>query len=138
MTRRIAAAVIALGTMLSVGLAGCSSPGDGYAVLERRPLQPADALPASLPDNTVDALVPESARFAGEHEGVSLWLARGQERDALICLLAYRTDGDFVQGCSGLGGVRTSFGGGTFEVVQDGIPGPEGAVRVSENLYAIR
>lgn len=44
-------------------------------------------------------------------------------------------DDDWVVGCGG-GGTKVVGRAGSFEIVPDGVPAPEGATQVSENVYA--
>ncbi|RUQ07226.1 MULTISPECIES: hypothetical protein [unclassified Microbacterium] len=128
---RAAAAVVALST---VALSGCTSVGAAYAVLDRE-AGARDEVPADLPGYAWDDVDQATARFVGEDEGTSLWLARARD-DASACLLAYADEESWVLGCGG-GGALFSVGGmtGTFTVVPDGAPAPEGMTRISENVY---
>lgn len=120
--------------LVSVGVVGCACAGDDYAVLER-PAQAADALPTGLSYDDLSSVVADSARFVGEHDGVSVWLARSTESPAGVCLLAHESDRESIVGCGG-DGIRVSFSGRTFEAVSDAAPTPDAPVRVSANVYA--
>ena len=129
---RAAAATV---TVLSaVALSGCTGVGAAYAVLDRE-AEARDEVPADLPGYAWDNVDQATARFVGEDEGTSLWLARARD-DTSACLLAYADEESWVLGCGG-GGALFSVGGmtGTFTVVPDGAPAPEGMTRVSENVY---
>ncbi|MGM1018013.1 MAG: hypothetical protein ACQEW8_10795 [Actinomycetota bacterium] len=115
-------------------LSGCTTPGHAYAVLDRD-AQPTDAVPDDLPPHAWRDADPASARSVGEHDGTSLWLARGTD-EAGTCLLAYADEEAWVISCGGegapfvLGGVA-----GSFTVVPDGSVVPDGATEISENVY---
>ncbi|WP_150951610.1 hypothetical protein [Microbacterium testaceum] len=77
----------------------------------------------------------ETARFAGEHEGASLWLARGNDV-AGVCLLVHVDDTDWASSCGGAAGPGTISGQTwTFIVVPDAGIAPAGYTAVSENVY---
>lgn len=92
-----------------------------------------DELP-QLADYAYDDLDVSSSRFVGEHDGTSLWLAQDLD-NSTVCLVADAGDDEWIVGC---GGGSTNIGGiaGLFEVVPDSVPAPEGAMQVSENVYA--
>lgn len=129
--RASAPAVVAI---VALGFCSCAVSGPTYSVLAQD-VQAEDALPEALPDYAGDEADLASARFVGEHDGSDLWLARAHD-ESRICLLAYADDDAWVLGCSGAG-EPLGIGGvaGTFKVVPDGEPGPDGAVQISENLY---
>lgn len=128
------AAAAAVAALSAVTLSGCAGGGTAYAVLDREP-EARDEVPADLPAYAWDDVDQATARFVGEDEGTSLWLARARD-DASACLLAYADQESWVLGCGG-DGASFSIGGiaGTFTVVPDGAPAPEGMARVSENVY---
>ncbi|WP_261165773.1 hypothetical protein [Microbacterium sp. Marseille-Q6965] len=121
-----------LATCSALALAGCAS-SSSYAVLERE-AQAADAVPADLPARAAGGADFDSARAVGEHEGASLWIMRGEDPGS-VCLLSYRDDEAWVVGCGGESGLVTSGEAGHFVVVADGMPAPDGAVQISENVY---
>jgi hypothetical protein len=121
------------GCALALALAGCAT-GPSYALLDRSP-EEVDALPAELPDHAMDGAEAETARFAGEHEDVALWLLRSEEPGG-ICLLAFRDADAWVQGCAGAD-LAIDGDVGAFTVVRDGGTPPEGATEIAENVYAV-
>lgn len=92
-----------------------------------------DELPV-LTDYAYDAVDASTSRFVADHEGASIWLAEGLE-GTTVCLIVDAGADAWVVGC---GGAPTRVGGltGSFEVVPDGAPAPEGATQISENVYA--
>lgn len=92
-----------------------------------------DELPP-LADYAYDNVDVSTSHYIGEHDGTSLWLAQGRE-NSTVCLVADAGENAWVVTC---GGAATKVSGvaGTFEVVVDGAPAPEGAVKVSDNVYA--
>jgi len=126
------AAVGALAVASVVLLAGCSAQQNAFTDLQGE-RGASDELP-QLADHAYDDLDVSSSRFVGEHEGTSLWLAQGLE-DSSVCLVADPGDDDWVVGCGG-GGTKVVGRAGSFEIVPDGVPAPEGATQVSENVYA--
>lgn len=126
------AALASLALASIVLLSGCMASQDAYADLQGD-RESHDELPR-LADYAYDNVDVSTSRFVGEYDGTSLWLARGLE-DSSICIVAAAADDAWFAGC---GGATTKIGGiaGTFEVIPDGARGPEGATRVSENVYA--
>ncbi|MDH5132094.1 MULTISPECIES: hypothetical protein [unclassified Microbacterium] len=125
----------ALAVILSaVALSGCTAAGGAYSVLDRE-AEARDEVPADLPGYAWDDVDQATARFVGEGDGTSLWLARARD-DAAACLLAYVDADTWVIGCGG-NGAPFSIGGvtGTFTVVPDDAPAPDGMTRVSDNVY---
>ncbi|MFJ6532439.1 hypothetical protein [Microbacterium sp. NPDC091662] len=132
--RMTAGLVLALSV---AALSGCAAFTTGYAVLDRE-AAPADALPdAFVEQDSGDVADLSSARFVGEHSGSSLWLLRGVDQGS-ICMLAHQdeTVGNMV--CGGDGGpVEMSGPAGHFVTVPDDYPTPDGATRISDNVYAL-
>lgn len=126
------AAAVALGLGSVTLLAGCAGQQLPYADLQVD-RQSEDELP-KLADYAYDNLNESTSRFIGEHDGTSLWIAAG-DKDESICLVTVAGDDLWVAAC---GGGPTKMGGitGSFEIVPDGVPGPEGATKLSENVYA--
>ncbi|SDR88723.1 hypothetical protein [Agrococcus carbonis] len=124
------ALVLAAGAL---ALTGCAS-GPSYAVLDRA-AGDEDALPSELPASATEGADAETARFAGEHEDVALWLLRSEEPGG-ICLLAFRDPADWRKGCAGAD-LTVDGTLGAFTVVRDGGTPPAGATQVSENVYAL-
>lgn len=87
-----------------------------------------------LADYAYDAVDVSTSHYLGEHDGASLWLAQGLE-ESTICLVASAGVEDWVVGC---GGATTKVSGttGTYQILADEATAPEGAVRISENVYA--
>lgn len=75
-----------------------------------------------------------SSRSVGAHDGTLLWLARGAESSS-VCLVAFAGGEDWVVSC---GGDTLEIDGavGNFLVQPDDFPAPEGATKVSENVWA--
>ncbi|MFJ6550452.1 hypothetical protein [Microbacterium sp. NPDC091676] len=130
----VRATLASVAVLSVVALSGCTGVGATYAVLDRE-AGARDEVPADLPGYAWDDVDQATARFVGEDEGTSLWLARARD-DTSACLLAYADEESWVLGCGG-DGAPFSLGGvtGTFTVVPDGAPAPEGMTRVSENVY---
>lgn len=132
MSRLRFAATASLALASIVLLSGCTVSQDAYADL-RGDQETHDELPR-LADYAYDNVDVSTSRFVGEYEGTSLWLAQGLE-DSSICIVAAAADDAWVAGC-GSGTTKISGITGTFEAIPDGAIGPEGATRVSENVYA--
>lgn len=116
-------------------LTSCAASGPTYAVFERDS-QAVDELPEALTADAGDHADLATARFAGEHDGTSLWLTRGNDSSA-VCLLAYQDESTWLLGCGGQQGpVGVSGVVGDFTLVPNGVPGPDGATKISENVYA--
>ena len=118
---------VTLVAMSAAMLTGCVQYTT-YADLEGE-RDAADHLP-ELEEYAYDSLDALTSRFVGEHNGTSLWLAKGEEANS-ACLVAQRGD-DWIIGCGG----GMSGGPGSFEIYPDGAVVPEGATQVSENVYA--
>ena len=136
--RIVAAFCIALATAL---LSGCAqgtftSSSFTYSSLE------ADADSGdTLPREVVDAasnLAPDTARFVGEHNETSLWLAWGVEGDS-VCLVQYPNDGEWSASCNNAGGTMEvlSVDRERIVVVPDGAPVPDDAVVLTPNVYVL-
>lgn len=115
--------------LLMVFLAGCSSSGVSYALLDRE-AQSSDQLPEQVIDGSAD-IDPNSSRFVGDHDGADLWLARAERADT-VCLVVFPNEADWVVGCGAEGG---GLGVGDYMVVPDGSPSPDGATKLSDNVY---
>lgn len=128
--RYAAAAALALASI--VLLSGCTAPQDAFTDL-RGDRESRDELP-QLAEYAYDDVEVSTSRFVGEHDGTSLWLALGLE-DSGICIVADAGEDSWVVGC---GGETIKIGGmaGTYEVLPDAATAPEGATKVSENVYA--
>ncbi len=132
------AAAAAVSICAASVLAGCAATDSPYAVLERDP-GPSDALPAALPEYATEQIRLGSQRFVGEHEGTSLWLARGAGEEAPgleVCLLAYPDDKNWALGCGGVGELTLGGAAGSFTVVPDGQTPAGGLTAISPNVYA--
>lgn len=124
-------------TLSAIALSGCTAFSTGYAVLERD-AEPADALPEEVIEqySADDADLP-SARFVGEHSGSSIWLLRGAD-EGTICVLAHLDETAGGMACGGeRGPIGMSGPAGHFMVVPDDYPSPDGATRISDNVYAL-
>lgn len=118
-------------------LSGCTAFSSGYAVLDRA-VEPADAVPDAVAEqDSGDVADLSSARFVGEHSGSSLWLIRGLD-EKTVCVLAYLDESQWGMGCGGeTGPVEMSGPAGHFMALPDDYPAPDGATRVSDNVYAL-
>ena len=135
---RIARAAAGLTLTLSaIVLGGCTAFSTGYAVLDRE-VEPADTLPDEvIEQDSGDVADLSSARFVGEHSGSSLWLLQGIEPSS-VCVLAYRDETAGGMACgSERGPVEMSGPAGHFVIVPDDSPAPDGATRISDNVYAL-
>lgn len=129
--RRVGVALIAACAALT--LTGCAGFGSDYAVLDREP-DASDGVP-ELPSYAWHTADPATARFVAEHDETSLWLMRAD--DDAVCLLAYVDSDTWILGCGGSGASSFGVGGaaGSFTVVPDGMPSPEGMAQLSENVF---
>ncbi|AZS48359.1 MULTISPECIES: hypothetical protein [Microbacterium] len=137
-SHRIARMTTGLVLALSAAaLSGCTAFTTDYAVLERD-VEPADALPdAFIEQDSGDVAELSSARFVGEHSGSSLWVLRGVDQGT-VCVLAYRDETAGIMACGGeRGPVEMSGPAGHFVLVPDDYPTPDGATRISDNVYAL-
>lgn len=128
--RCLAAALMAGGIVI---FAGCATTSSAFSDL-RSERTPVDDLPA-LAEDAYENIDTSTSRYAGEHEGTSLWIAEGQN-EFPICLIAVSTSSDWAVACGGPSVVGMSGLIGTYTVVPDGTPAPEHATRISENVYA--
>ena len=113
-------------------LSGCSTDLVGFSDLQGE-RESRDELP-ELTDYAYDDVDVSTSRYVGEHAGTSLWLARGLE-NSTVCLVADAGEDEWVVGCGG-GTVGVDGLAGKYQVVVDGVQAPEGAVKISENVYA--
>ena len=123
--------------LTAVGLSGCTAFAPSYGVLDRE-AEPEDALPDAVAEqDSGDVADLSSARLVGEHSGTSIWLLRGVE-PGTVCGRAFPEDGVWGMGCGGNGSpVEMSGPAGHFVTVPDDYPTPDGATRVSDNVYAL-
>ena len=132
MSRRTRLTASALALIAAVMLTGCSFSSPNLAVLETE-REAEDELPP-LEADSYDPVDTATSRYVGEHDGVSLWVAKGTDSPA--CLIAIADpDEEWGIACGGLPTRLSSFGH-TFELTPDGSPAPEGMTRISENVYA--
>ncbi|WP_447911785.1 hypothetical protein [Microbacterium phyllosphaerae] len=132
MHHRSSLAACASALIILAALTGCSFSPTNLAVLETDRVAE-DELPP-LEDDSYEPVDVDSSHYVGEHEGVSLWIAKGTDSPACIVAIADPED-DWVVGCGGLP-TRISGSGHTFEVRADDSPAPEGMTRISDNVYA--
>lgn len=134
LVRITAGLVLALTAM---GLSGCTVFAPSYGVLDRE-AEPADAVPDAVAEqDSGDVADLSSARLVGEHSGSSIWLLRGVEQGT-VCVLAFPGDDEWGMACGGEGApVEMSGPAGHFVTVPDDYPTPDGATRVSDNVYAL-
>ncbi|PRA80639.1 hypothetical protein [Microbacterium sp. MYb66] len=121
----------------AIALSGCTASSASYAVLDRD-AEPADTVPDGvIEQDSGDVADLSSARFVGEHSGSSVWLLRGVE-PSTVCVLAYLDESEWGMGCGGeRGPVEMSGPAGHFTTVPDDYPTPDGATRISDNVYAL-
>jgi len=114
-------------------LAGCSSSGATYSVLDRQ-AGPDDELPSVVVEGS-DEITFDTARYVGEHDDTRLWLARAERPDT-VCLIVYPNDREWVVGCGAEGGA-IGVGGpsGDFVVTPDGAPVPDDSLKVADNVF---
>ncbi|MFS2240723.1 hypothetical protein [Microbacterium sp. OR16] len=125
-------------TLVASGIlvfSGCSaSVKDDFADL-RKPHTSQDKLPA-LDEDPIETINFSTARYVGEHKGTSLWIAEGIEASS-VCLVALVGDSEGSIACGGTSGVASQGPAGSFAVIPDGVPVPDNAMKISENVYAI-
>jgi hypothetical protein len=120
---------------LAALLAGCSSSGATYSALDRD-AESADELPGVVLEGGGDIDV-DTARFVGEHDGVSLWLALAERPDT-VCLVVYPNDQDWVTGCGAEGGpIGVGGPAGDYVLIPDGAPAPEDSSQLTDNVYVV-
>lgn len=129
---RIAALAACLITT-GVAVVGCGIGSPHWSDLERDATGD-DVLPAFVTGPTdIDE---SSVRFIGVHEGTRVWLARDESGLCLVQAVGENED-DWSMGC---GGGSEEFGmegpGGSFVALPDDRNPPDGAVQISENVYA--
>lgn len=78
-----------------------ADPADRFAILGR-PFAATDALPDDVGTVAPDTMVPDSQRFATEHQGTKYWVAAQQDGGA--CLISWNPDRDSVDSYSVCGG----------------------------------
>ncbi|MGV2901307.1 hypothetical protein ACNPM4_06475 [Microbacterium sp. AGC62] len=124
-------------TLSAIALSGCTAFATNYAVLDRD-AEAADSVPDGVVEqDSGDVADLSSARLVGEHSGSSIWLLRGVE-PSTVCVLAYRDEDEWGMGCGGeRGPVEMSGPAGHFTTVPDDYPTPDGATRISDNVYAL-
>lgn len=124
-------------TLSAIALSGCTAFATNYAVLDRDS-EAADAVPDGVVEqDSGDVADLSSARLVGEHSGSSIWLMRGFE-PSTVCILAYRDKDEWGMGCGGSRGpVEMSGPAGHFTTVPDDYPTPDGATRISDNVFTL-
>lgn len=123
-------------TAVAVALSGCAgTPGVRWSDLDREPTA-SDALPDDLPPYAADGLDTETVRFAGEKDGVAVWLARPADERG-VCMLAYGDAETWFSACGGEGGGGASgIGIGELLFQPDDLPvQDERMVPLSENVF---
>ncbi|QEW00100.1 hypothetical protein F6J84_08305 [Microbacterium caowuchunii] len=134
MSRIRGMAVAALMCSGVLALSGCTSPDFPFQDL-KRDRRPGDELPTVPAPEEMD-LDMSTSRFIGEYESASLWLVQGNDAMS-ICLIIDSGAASWHAACGGSLGLSTSGPGGAFAVVPDGSSPPDGAIAVSENVYAV-
>lgn len=115
-------------------LSGCSTAADNFSDLQTE-REPEDELPVLSGEDVRDTVDVSTSRYVGEYQGTSLWIAEGIQ-DSSICLIPVRGTSEWVVACGGNAGVGSRGPTGSFTVIPDGVPVPENATKVSENVYA--
>ncbi|WP_434971034.1 hypothetical protein [Microbacterium sp. bgisy207] len=130
-------AVLAVGFVGVLGLAGCSAPSEPYSVFQRTPTA-ADTIPAAVDEGNAEFELSD-ARYVGEHDGKRLWIARiDPESGMKVCLVVYPDDESWVTGCGGGGEVAVSgMDGVEYHLVPDGSSVPDEVTVISENVYVV-
>lgn len=134
MTGRRRAGLVAAVLLTGLALSGCSTPGNGYPILDRE-AQAVDKVPDTLPSYAGDNADLSTSRFVGEHDGTSLWLMKGTDATT-VCLLAYPDAEGWVIGCGDMAS-QTGVGGPEMQFLYqpDFAPAPEDSIEISENVY---
>lgn len=133
MKRRSALIVSTLG--LTLTLAGCSSSGVSYSILDRE-ADAADELPAAVLATT-DEIDGSTSQLAGEYDGSTFWLASAVRPDT-VCLVVYPNEDDWVATCGAEGGpIGVGGPSGNYILGPDGMPAPEDATQVADNVYVV-
>lgn len=129
--RRVVALAAGL-ALAALGLTGCVSV-QHFSDLDREPSAD-DAMPVAAGAWEAGEIDEASVRFVGEYEGTKLWLMKSERG---LCLLQYPASREWISGCTEPAGqFGTSGPGGNFIVIpDDGYP-PEGATKISENVYS--
>ena len=127
-------ATVLLIAACALTLSGCATSTDGFGDLQTQ-RGSEDELPALAESDAFDNVDISTSRYVGEHDGASLWIAEGVV-DAQICLVAVAGESEWGVSCGGAAGVITTGVTGTFMVIPDGVPAPENATKISENVYA--
>ena len=78
-----------------------------------------------LSDHPYTGVEPDSSRYVGEHNGASLWLAKGTTSPAETCLIAYADPDTWHVVCGVSPGLGARGTAGGFVVVPDDAPVPE-------------
>lgn len=115
-----ASASIALVVLLS----GCTF-GERYAIFDRE-AEPSDAPPPELANQELQGIDVESLRFATEHEGDRLYLAKGSDGMGICLLIDGPRDDGVSSACSGGSWVGAKGPGPhEYHVHSDGTPLPD-------------
>ena len=126
------AQVFGITVLVGLLLVGCSGSGESYSILDRSP-EASDNLPQDVLGD--GALFDEDgARFVGEHESTKFWLVPVADGDG-VCLVVYPVDGDRMAGCGAMTGLTLSGPTSEYSVVPDGLDGPSGSTKISENVF---
>lgn len=125
--------VVALVTGGILALSGCTTTAIEFSDLHAE-RESQDELPV-LEDYAYESVDTSTSRYVGDHDGTSLWIAEGLA-GAEICLVADPGDSNWIVSCGGGSELGTGGVAGHFTVVPDGAPAPEGATKISENVYA--
>lgn len=131
MLRTPSAALLAVAA--AAMLTGCSG-GTNVGDLDRAATE-TDGLPAgwTYPEDMDVEFIEESARLAGVHDDSQLWLMR---TSGGLCLVVYADGASDHWACSSSAPLTMGGPDGRFTVIPDGGVVPEGAVAISENVYA--
>ncbi|MEV8357662.1 hypothetical protein [Microbacterium sp. NPDC076895] len=139
-------AVLAVGFVGVLGLVGCTEttpePTNSprtytYGIFDTG-AEDVDTLPEAASDLLSD-LTQSMSRYAGDDDGTQVWAVRGIGAEGLkFCLVLVAHD-QASTGCTSRGVLGVSRGtSATYQLVPDGDPAPDGAVKLAENVFVVR
>jgi hypothetical protein len=135
-------AVLAVGFVGVLGLAGCTPAQSGYddraslySAFQREP-DALDTPPEGIEDSGL-IRTPSDVRYIGEHNDTDLWLiASGEEGTAEFCLSVDSHSVGLSTACGGTGSMWIQGGDGPiYHLVPNGSAAPEGATQIFDNVY---
>ncbi len=139
-------AVLAVALVGVLGLAGCTDAAPEptnsprtytYSIFDSG-AEDIDTLPDAASDLFAD-LTQSMSRYAGDDNGTQVWAVRGIGTEGpqyCLVLVAY----DMAStGCASRGVLEVGRGtSAAYQLVPDGDPAPDGAVKLAENVYVVR